>query len=250
MTTQEQEVPKLVTVKEAMVILGLKYTAQVHGLFKKSGGVGKIKDGHRTFVDIEALKEWREQNVNVRRSRGTKKNGDSGTRVVPKFSSYKLDPKLCLWDKGGYNGWAAGLVRKVSPQLVSLVTDYAQSAFEGIDTGYADFVNDVARMNVVFLQPHFVLRLLEIQLTALAFTDPEKSEQAEKLAEDLLHLAERFAALEQVWLKDNAPEEVVELVCAQCFAPVDPEGLPEGFDGGYCNNCSMTVEVVLQTVRR
>lgn len=244
-----KEAPKLVTVKEAMVILGLKYTAQVHGLFKKSGGVGKIKDGHRTFVDIEALKEWREQNVNVRRPRGTKKNG-AGTSVVPRFATYKSDPKLVLWNKGGQNGWAVGLVKKVSPQQVSIITDYATDAFDDINTSYEALVKDVAQMKVVFLQPNLVLRLLEVQMTALAFTDPEKSDEAEQLATDLAELASRFAALEQVWLKDNAPEEVVEEVCAQCFALVDPDGLPEGFDGSYCNICSGVVEVVLQTVRR
>lgn len=246
MTTTQEETPKLVTVNEAMVILGFKYPAQVHGLFKKSGGVGKVKDGYRTFVDIEALKAWREQNVGVRQRHCAK----DSVRTVPKFSTYKQDPKLALWDKGGRNGWAAGLIRKVSPQLVNILTDYAQSAFEGIDSSYADFIQDVAQMHVVFLQPHLVLRLLEVQITALAFTDPEKAAQAEQLADALVRLAEQFAALEQSWLKDNAPEEVVEEVCAQCFAPVDAGGLPEGFDGNYCASCSEVVETVLQATRR
>lgn len=185
-----------VSIQEAAEALGWP-PQKVHHVCKR-GGVLKVKVNGRTYISLGELKkaaaavEAGTHKVGKRRT--TAGGSDDGEREpgAPKFKPFEQDPRLVVWNKGVYRGWAVAAVTDCSEELVTLITDYGRTVHATQDK----LVEDIAAGRTFFLEPHQVLRLVELQLFRIKDRD-----KADGIGEIIKALDQVVVALEALKLK-------------------------------------------------
>lgn len=167
----------LITIVEAMSLLGVKGQGSVHS-FVKSHRIAKVLEGKRVYVSKAAILEAKDQPTPT--SSGVQVKQDKPNP----FKKFESNPKLIAWDKGSYRGWAVAAVSDVSSSTVTMLTDYGKSYM----WPHVTMSKAIAEGKAFYMEPHEMLRFVSLQLLRV------KSGHGElpSIVKELTELAERL----------------------------------------------------------
>ena len=164
-----------ISIKEAMAVLGYDSQPQTHAFIKR-WDIVKIKDGARTYIDdadleramAEAEKSGgrkklteEEKADRAAKKKAGKAGADEEAAVELGFMPFEKDPRLLLWNKGEYRGWAFGAIKDVTEELVGVVKDYCSDMAYWLPKGVTEAIG---RREMFIVEPSQVVGFLAAQL--------------------------------------------------------------------------------------
>lgn len=175
----------LVSVKEAMALLGLDKPQAVHSIVKKADVVKRKKGGRTYFDKEELLKKIEEYRASkpTRKKRMPSPGGDT-TPEDPAFQKFEGDPRLLAWNKGKWRGWCFAAIEDVDSDIMRVITHNGKKH----DWMPESMLESVSKGEAFVMEPQEALRFIAAQLLLLS----KKDVNAKILASRLLDLAKEF----------------------------------------------------------
>lgn len=167
----------LITIVEAMSLLGVKGQGSVHS-FVKSHRIAKVLEGKRVYVSKAAILEAKDSPAPAGGSAQVKADKPNP------FKKFEGNPKLIAWDKGSYRGWAVAAVSDVSPSTVTMLADYGKSYM----WPHVTMSKAIAEGKAFYMEPHEMLRFVSLQLLRVKGGHDELP----GIVKELTELAERL----------------------------------------------------------